>query len=165
MKKNKIINMLLIGHLLFSILVVLSMVIHCRIKKPFQDFIALNNPKKYIKRDTILIDTIIIKDTSINGRSNNFQTIIKGKLLSSKIETQIIYPNRDFIEKDLSFKVTVKNKKIKCLEVLRNILNNNVYLDNPKFTNSDKVSALVNIYFICTLFPLIIIIFLKNKKK
>jgi len=101
-KKYKIIKIILLTHLIFSLIVTITLAVHGfmdgnvmgRFKKNYENYIALSNPEKYLKDDLFIIDTAYIEvQASSNMKSattfKNY-TIIKGNLLHSKIKQEMI---------------------------------------------------------------------------
>lgn len=172
-KKYKIIKIVLLIHLATSLIVTITMAVHGLIdgdiKKPFQEnyenYIALYNPKEYLKDDIFVVDTAYIENqaTSNQGSSTIFKdyTIIRGHLLHSKTKQEITY---EYVNSNIldSF----YHKKVEKINVLKNSINGIAFLEDKKYISSEKMNAVSNLYFNLSFIPLIIILLvLKIKTK
>ncbi|WP_123923488.1 hypothetical protein [Flavobacterium tructae] len=172
-KKYKIIKIILLIHLLVSFIVTTTMAVHGlidgNIKKPFQEnyenYIALYNPKEYLKDAVFVVDTAYIETqaTSNQGSSTTFKdyTIIRGHLLYSKTKQEITckYVNSNVLD-------SYYHQKVEKINVLKNSINGIAFLEDKKYISSEKMNAVANLYFNLSLIPLILILLiLKIKSK
>jgi hypothetical protein len=173
LKKYKTIKILLITHLVFSLIVTISLAVHGfnegnvtgRFVKNYENYIALSNPEKYLKDDFFIVDTAYIEvQTSSNMKSSSTfkdYTIISGNLLHSKIKQQMIC--HYVVSTVLDEKYAKNEKKIK---VLRNNINDVAFLGDKRYITPAKDNAVGSLYFLFSIVPLtIILLILKIKSK
>lgn len=171
-KKYKVIKIVLLVHLVTSVLVLTTQLVHGFInqdiagsfKKPFENYKALYNPEKYLKKDIFVVDTAFVQSevSSSQGKSTSKDhTIIRGNLLHSKIKKEIdcAYINSAVITGAYTY-----NQNVKTIEVLRNTLNDEVFYNDKTDLKSQKIDAVLGLYFYYSFIPLLIILFLLKKK-
>ncbi|MBE8723982.1 hypothetical protein [Flavobacterium hungaricum] len=164
-KKYKIIKIIVIAHLIFSLFVTISLAIHgfnegnitIHFIKNYQNYIALSNPEKYLKEDFFIVDTAYIE---VQTRSNmtsspTFKdyTIIKGNLLHSKIKQEMIC---HYVVQTVLDHKDYKNKK--TIKVLKNSINGVAFLGDKSYLVPAKDNAFGSSYFLISIVPLILIL-------
>ena len=170
-KKYKIIKIILLTHLVFSLIVTITLAVHGfmdgnvmgRFKKNYENYIALSNPGKYLKDDLFIVDTAYIEvQASSNMKSTTTfknYTIIKGNLLHSKIKQEMIchYTVSTVLD---------DTKKGKVIKVLKNSINGVAFLGDKRYITPAKDNAVGSLYFLFSILPItIILIILKIKSK
>ena len=177
-KKYKIIKILLLAHLATSLLITTSGLVHGyidgnifgRFEKRFENYKALYNPKKYLMKDTFIVDTAYIEiHASPSHRSTTTyrdNTVIKGNLLHSQTKQEMICNYRNSaILNDTIYQI-INNKKVKILKVLRNKINDNVFLEDKRYIRDSKFDVVSCLYLYFSIIPLLIILLiLKIKSK
>lgn len=179
-QKNKTMKYFLLVHLVISLVFVISQFVHgCTegnplksIVRPFENFKALNKPKKYLKNDFFLIDTAITeqrKSSAGTSTERGTYTSIKGHLKGSEIQRDLTCPDNQLIDiYNTKYTLTSNNDllKNKTIKVLRNKLNNEIFLNNEKLLQAEKSNAIIGLYFQISLILLIIqLLILKKKSK
>lgn len=172
-EKYKIIKIIIIAHLVFSLFVTTSLAIHgieegnvmIYFKKNYENYIALSNPEKYLKDDFFIVDTAYIEvQTRSNMKSSSTfkdYTIIKGNLLHSKIKQEMIC---HYVVQTVLDDKDSKNKK--TIKVLKNSINGVAFLGDKSYLIPAKDNAFGGTYFLVSIVPLILIlIILKIKSK
>lgn len=143
------------------------------VKKPFENYTALSNPEKYLKSDFFVVDTAFIEETSGNKPSDTKSkyTVIRGNLLHSNIKKEIIWQGNNiytFYKGRLALNnnnfTYVYTRKAKSVKVWRNILNDDLFLDNKKHLEHKKTNAVFHIYIFFSLFLITTILFILKKK-
>ncbi|WP_281324439.1 hypothetical protein [Flavobacterium sp. IMCC34518] len=174
-KKHKIIKIILLVHLAISLLISISEIVHGYIdgnvkqgfEKNFQNGLALYNQDKYLAKDFFVVDTAYIEiHASPSHRSTTTytdNTVIKGHLLHSKFKQEMIcnYKNSAILN-DTSYQ-EINNKKVKILEVLRNRINDNVFLEDKQYIKESMIDAVSGIYLLISIIPLVLILLIKSK--
>lgn len=105
---------------------------------PFQDLKALNNRKEFI-----YLDTLKIKELIFNAFDNNPTNKVAFKfILDLENSNQIRYYQNDY---DISSKI-IKNGAEQKLPVLKNKINDNVFLNDEGYLRYIKRSNYLKIY-------------------
>lgn len=171
LKKYKIIKIILLTHLVFSLIITITLAVHGfkdgniteRFEKNYDNYIALSNPGKYLKDDLFIIDTAYIEvQASSNMKSattfKNY-TIIRGNLLHSKIKQEMIcHYTVSTVLDDTSI------KKAKRIKVLKNSINGVAFLGDNRYLTPVKDNAIGSLYFLFSILPLTIILIILIKK-
>lgn len=134
-KKYKIIKIILLVHLVFSLFIFVSMLVHGiaekdilgTFEKAFENHKAFENPEKYLKKEIFVIDSVFIdiKISSGQGKSTSKNiTVIRGNLLHStkKKELRFTGMNLNFFHDTY-----IVNENIKPIKVWRNTINDEVF--------------------------------------
>lgn len=182
-RKNKTMKYFLLVHLAISLVFVISQFVHgCiegnplkSIAEPFENLKALYNPEKYLQNDLFVIDTVFTEQGKSSGTSASrcAYTTIKGHLKDSKTQKQIACQN-DYLTNAYNTKYAladntislVCHKKNKPIKVLKNKLNDEIFLNNEKLLQSERNNAIIGLYFQISLILLIIqLLILKKESK
>lgn len=171
-KKYKIIKILLLVHLVFSLVIFVSVLMHGiaeknilgTFAKAFENHKAFENPEKYLKKEIFVIDSVFIdiKTSSSQGKSTSKNiTVIRGNLLHStkKKELRFTGMNLNFFHDTY-----IVNENIKPIKVWRNTINDEVFLGNEEEFERAKTNAVSHIYFYFSIIPLFIILLILKKK-
>lgn len=171
-KKYKIIKILLLVHLVFSLVIFVSVLMHGisekdilgTFAKAFENHKAFENPEKYLKKEIFVIDSVFIdtKTSSGQGKSTSKNiTVIRGNLLHStkKKELRFTGMNLNFFHDTY-----IVNENIKPIKVWRNTINDEVFLGNEEEFERAKTNAVSHIYFYFSIIPLLIILLILKKK-
>lgn len=175
-QKNKAMKYFLLVHLAISLVLVITQLVHgCiekdpikSIAKPFENLKALNNPEKYLKSDLFLVETAFTEQRKSSGVSTSHftYTTIKGHLADSKIQRQETFQNNHLsnvypIKSALTSNTTQIYKPIK---VFVNKLNDEIYLEDKKLLQDEKLNAGLGFYFQVSLIVLSIQLLILKKR-
>jgi hypothetical protein len=179
-KKYRYLKYALLLHLFFSVLIFISVLVRGYIyqypllglKKPFENYKALTNPKKYLKSDFFVVDTAYTEESSDKSYENPaITTFIKGHLLHSTIKKEIIcqYENSAVLydkiyDPEIEIYMPVDSKKGKVLKVWRNTLNDDVFLEDKKHLSDQKGNDVFHIYIYFSVIVLIAVLLILKKK-
>nr|WP_294788018.1 hypothetical protein [uncultured Flavobacterium sp.] len=180
-QKNKSFKYFLLVHLVISLIAFIFQLVHgClegnalkSISKPYQNYKALNNPEKYLKSDFFILDTAFVeqkKSSAGTTTTHSDYTVIKGRLLNSKIEKEITIQGNSLAAFYIK-KYAVNNssklvyaKKNKSVKVVKNKLNDEIFLEDKNVLQDEKCNAIIGLYFQFSLIFLIIILFTLKKE-
>lgn len=179
--KNRYLKYLLLFHLFFSLLILISGLVRGYIngdsllglKKPYENYAALSYPEKYLKSDFFAVDTAYIEETS--GRKptdkKSKYTVIKGNVSHSKIKREIIWQGNNIytfysgrlalVDNNFTY---VYTRKAKSIKVWRNTLNDDLFLDNKTHLSQEKINAIFEVYIQFSLLSITIILIILKKK-
>ncbi|WP_281631832.1 hypothetical protein [Flavobacterium luteolum] len=171
-KKYKIAKVALLVHVIFSSIILVTMLVHGLIdndvlgtfEKPFENYKAFQNPEKYLKKELFAVDTAYVgtETSSSMGKSTSKDiTVIRGNLLHSDKKQELIY---DGVNSNFFHDTYILNENIKPIKVWRNTINDEVFLGNKKEFESEKTNAVMHIYFYFSFIPLLIILLILKRK-
>ena len=171
-KKYKIVKVILLVHVIFSSLILVSELVHGLIdkdvlgsfEKPFENYKAFQNPEKYLKKEFFVVDTAYVEkevSSSMGKSTSKDVTIIRGNLLHSDKKQELIY---DGVNSNFFHDNYILNENIKPIKVWRNTINDEAFLGNKKEFKSEKINAVTHIYFYFSFFPLLIILLILKRK-
>lgn len=179
-KKYRYLKYALLLHLFFSALIFISVLVRgyiyqyplLSLKKPFENYKALSNPKKYLKSDFFVVDTSFIEESSDKSYENPaITTFIRGHLLHSTIKKEIICQYQhlavlydSIYDPEIEIYRLVDSKKGKVLKVWRNKVNDDVFLEDKKHLNDQKGNAVFHIYIYFSVIVLIVVLLILKKK-
>ncbi len=129
-------------NLIISLIIFIIGLVNSSIKYPFQDFKALIN-------NNLVLDTLIISSIKYNVPPNNDDSTYEESyefhlILSDKgKEKKNIYNQNHY---DLSNNL-INDNGYKKIALLRNKLNNNLFLNDAKYLSKIKRSSFLKIYF------------------
>lgn len=155
MKLNKILKILIILNTIIAILVVVVRVGSGTFTEPYEDMKAISNPTEYMTKDTLTVDSIRYNIDEGKTTPDTFKFCIY--LTSKKGEKKEIYYFQERYKINL-FKQNGKDKMI----LLRNKINDNVFLDDENYITSMSRSNYFTLYFYFSLL-LTLLLILINK--
>ncbi len=179
-KEYRTIKYVLLFHLAVSLFIVTSELVRAYkdgevikgIEKPLKNYKALYNPEKYLKHDFFVFDTAFTEESTSGKSSRSIYTVVRGNLLHSKIKKQIICQYDAlpaFYHSSLTlihnnYTSVYDKKKVKIINVWRNTLNDDVFLEEKRQIEAQKINAVAHLYFQVSIILLIVILIILKKK-
>ncbi|WP_421498030.1 hypothetical protein [Flavobacterium columnare] len=149
MKLNKTLKILIILNVIISVIIVLVKIASSSFMHPFEDIKAISVPSKYLVVDTLNVDSVRYNIDEGKTTPETFKFCIY--LTSRKGDKKEIF----YFQKRYRVNLFKQNKII----LLRNKINDNVFLDDSGYLRYISRSCYITLYFYFSLL-LIVLIFI-----
>lgn len=151
MKINKFLKFVFTINMIISTIVVVYALSRGMFMSPVEDIKAVQSPTKYMVSDTVIVNNIRYNIRDGETTPENYRFCIDFRLSNGKKKEIYYYQDR--------YKINlIKEKDNDKMIILRNVINDNIFLDDKEYIKYKSISNYFFIYFYISFLISIILI-------